>query len=139
MEGLRFVARHPSCGADLACSAKSQLLQPDGLRPAPCFLQATDTGLVAGLDRLWPSESEATSGPIGAVPGTRALPTAGHRPDDGLRCRGHIHRLRTDAGFRLGPRLVNLVLFAATEFVGGLGVMLFDITSNSLHTRPDPR
>ena len=131
LEGLRFLAGHPYLRLSLAGTATLNFFSLIGSTLLVLFANRT-LGLSAGLIGL-----ALGVGAAGGLLGALIAPRLGRRFGIGpvLIAGAAVY----PAGFAVaavagGPPTVTAAVLALSEFVGGLGVMLFDINANAVQT-----
>lgn len=135
VEGLRFLRRHPYLRATLGCSTVVNLFSFVASAVVILFASRTlgldpgQIGLAFGIG--------AVGGLVGAVFASRVA----RRVGPGVA--GVVGAVLFSAPLAFiplasGPSWVKIAVLAAVEFVGSVGVMLYDININSIQTAVTP-
>ena len=134
-EGIRILMRHPLLRGGVGCASTVNFFT--FMIAAVYVLYASRTlGLSAGLIGI-----TLGVGALGALLGAVVAPRIGRRlglgPTTVIGCVLFTAPLAL-IPFAFGPTLVKAAILGFAEFVSGIGVMLFDVSLNSLNTLATP-
>ena len=134
-EGIRILMRHPLLRGGVGCASTVNFFT--FMIAAVYVLYASRTlGLSAGLIGI-----TLGVGALGALLGAVVAPRIGRRlglgPTTVIGCVLFTAPLAL-IPFAFGPTLVKAAILGFAEFASGIGVMLFDVSLNSLNTLATP-